>query len=358
MIKLLHSADWHLDSPIQGRTPEQTQLLRSALLALPGKLAALCRREGCQMMLLAGDLFDGPYTADSLLAVRQALEESAVPVFITPGNHDHLGPDSPWLKEAWPGNVTIFTQAAMECRSLPELGCRVYGAAFTGPDSGPLLEGFRAEKADGWAIGLLHGDPTQANSPYDPITQAQVADSSLDYLALGHIHKGGSFLAGSTLCAWPGCAAGRGFDELGDKGALMVTLAQGQAQSRFVPIPGPRFYDLQAPAGEDAAATLNRLLPGVGSQDLYRVTFTGESQPLDLEALTAAFARFPNLELRDRTVPPIDLWATAGDDTLEGIYFRLLQQAMEGQDSQTCHRIRLAAKLSRQILDNQEVKLP
>ena len=61
-MKLLHSADWHLDAPLTGRTPEQAALLRKAALSLPDKIAELCRRENCDLMLLSGDLFDGPNT--------------------------------------------------------------------------------------------------------------------------------------------------------------------------------------------------------------------------------------------------------------------------------------------------------
>ena len=57
-------------------------------------------------------------------------------------------------------------------------------------------------------------------------------------------------------------------------------------------------------------------------------------------------------------MPPVDLWANAGEDTLEGIYFNLLRQAMEGQDEETCRKIALAARISRQLLLGQEVKLP
>ena len=39
MIKFLHSADWHLDSPIQGRTEAQTALLKQALLRIPQQVA-------------------------------------------------------------------------------------------------------------------------------------------------------------------------------------------------------------------------------------------------------------------------------------------------------------------------------
>ena len=39
MIKLLHSADWHLDSPLQGHNPRQTQYLRAELLPYSDKQA-------------------------------------------------------------------------------------------------------------------------------------------------------------------------------------------------------------------------------------------------------------------------------------------------------------------------------
>ena len=56
----------------------------------------------------------------------------------------------------------------------------------------------------------------------------------------------------------------------------------------------------------------------------------------------------------DRTTPPVDLWSHTGDDTLEGIYFHLLLQRLKDEPHQA-DRIRLAAKLSRAILDGQEV---
>ena len=109
-MKILHSADWHLCSPLQGRTPEQETLLRHHLRQLPSKVAAMCKQYSCDMMLLAGDLFDGPYDADMLQLLKDALRDAAVPVFITPGNHDFCTADSPWLTEKWPENVHIFTK--------------------------------------------------------------------------------------------------------------------------------------------------------------------------------------------------------------------------------------------------------
>lgn len=348
-MKLLHSADWHLDSPLAGHG--QAEALRRGLQKLPEKIVDAAKKARCDLMLLSGDLFDGKYTPESLHAVRTALGSAGMPVFIAPGNHDFYGPDSPWAQE-WPENVHIFTGQAIESVALPALDCRVYGAAFLGPDSPSLLSGFRAERAEKYAVCVLHGDPTQAASPYGPVTAEQVRESGLAYLALGHIHKEGSLRAGSTLCAWPGCPMGRGFDELGDKGVLIVTLDE-EAKAEFVPLEMPRFYDLEA-----EVSTFASVLPAAQSRDFYRVTLVGESEGVDLAALMREFAHIPYLELRDRTVPPLNIWGSAGEDTLEGLYFAMLRASLEGKTEEEQATIRLAARISRQLLNGQEVALP
>lgn len=353
MIKILHSADWHLDSPLLLRSPEQTQLLRRAVQSVPGRIAQLCREQHCNMLLLSGDLFDGAYTADTLRLVQNALEEAAVPVFISPGNHDFISADSPWLSAHWPGNVHIFTRPVIESVAVPELDCRVYGAGFVSMDCPPLLEAFTADQNERYAVAVLHGDPTQIKSPYCPVTAKQVEQSGLDYLALGHIHKSGSFCAGKTLCAWPGCPAGRGYDEQGEKGVFIVTVDEA-VSTHFIPLDTPKFYDLELPAVQP----LDSILPPVGNLDFYRITLTGPSEPLDLTALKARYSNFPNLELRDKTTPPVDIWGTAGEDTFEGMYFKRLRDALENADEDRQRQIRLAARISRQILDGQEVVLP
>ena len=121
------------------------------------------------------------------------------------------------------------------------------------------------------------------------------------------------------------------------------------ARLNFVPLNTPRFYDLQTDVSSWEA-----LLPPAGSEDFYRITLTGygNGKPIMISAA------YPHLELRDETVPETDLWGTAGEDTLEGIYFGMLKAAMDGQNDDEQRRIRLAARISRQILDGQEVKLP
>ncbi len=348
MMKILHTADWHLDSPLQGHG----EALRQALAAVPGQIFEICREEGCDLVLLSGDLFDGLYTPHTYQSLYDVLKAIRVPVFIAPGNHDYCGPDSPWIKEVWPDNVHIFTAPRMESVALPELDCRVYGAGFSAMDCPGLLEGFRASCEETYAIGVLHADPTQARSPYCPVTQAQVAASGLRYLALGHIHKADSFQAGDTLCAWPGCPMGRGYDEEGVKGVYIVTLDE-EATIRFRELNTPRFYDWQCRPEE-----LDNVLPAVGNEDYYRISLTGEGEQPDLPALQKKFSRFPNLLLRDKTTRPVELWGNAGEDSFEGLYFGLLKQALDNAPEEEQEEILLAAQISRQLLEGQEVVLP
>ena len=356
-MKILHSADWHLDSAFVGRGADAVAALRRAQLRLPGLLAEKCRELGCDMVLLAGDLFDGSWSRDSVDVLRKALADMAVPVFISPGNHDFIAPDSPWLREIWPDNVHIFKENTMQSIAVPGLDCRVYGAGFAAMDCGPLMEDFAKEGNETFHIAVLHGDPAQKKSPYNPISQAQVAASGLDYMALGHVHKAGSFRAGETLCAWPGCPMGRGFDELEEKGFLLVTVEE-QTTAQWIPLDTPRFYDLETEILTDPASAVASVLPAVGNDYYYRITLTGEWDNLDMARLSAAFDRFPNLELRDRTVPVTDLWACAGEDSLAGMYFGMLKAALAEAAEEEQQTLTLAAKISRRILDGREVELP
>lgn len=352
-LKILHSADWHLDSPFASLPEKIREPLRHVQREIPGLVESLCRREGCDLVLLAGDLFDGKPSRETVETVKRALGRCGVPVCIAPGNHDFCDMDSPWL-EQWPENVYIF-KGALDYVDLKDLDCRVYGAGYRSMDCPPLLEGFRAGGERRWCVGVLHADPRNLSSPYCPVTAAQVRESGLDYLALGHIHTGGSFRAGGTLCAWPGCPMGRGWDETGEKGVLLVELEQFASASTLA-LPLPRFFDLTIPVNRDAQAALEKRLPPGQSRDLYRVTLTGSGRA-DKRALLNRFSNLAYLELRDETQEETDPFAATGEDSFRGVYFRLLEEAM-AQSPEEEEIIRLAAALSARLLDGKEVELP
>lgn len=350
-LKILHTADWHMDSPFSGFPPEQREWLKAEQRKIPGKIARLVKAENCDLVLLSGDVFDSPGARESVPIVREALAGCGVPVLIAPGNHDPLTANSPWLGEAWPENVYIFIPG-VSWVDIPQLDCRIYGAGYREAESPALLENFRAEGSARHKLMVLHGDPLRLRSPYCPVTGAQVRDSGLTYLALGHIHKSGSFPAGDTLCGWPGCPMGRGYDETGEKGVYILELGEN-ADLRFLPLDTPRFYDLEADTDEQ---DLESILPPAPSDDFYRVTLTGSGEET-LEELKVRFSRLPRLEFTDNRTEPEDVWDRMGEDTLEGVYFRLLRQKLDQAEPDDAQQIRMAAEISQKILTGRKVSL-
>ena len=229
MVRILHAADFHLDSAFTGLNEQQARQRRQESRDLTRRMVEYANDHGVQLMLLAGDLFDSDsiygQTAEELAA---ALAEFRGHVVIAPGNHDCYTAASPYARTLWPDNVLIFTAPEMLSMGLsfPQYGCTVYGAAFTAPEMPESAELAGIAEQDGnVAIGILHGEAGVKDSRYRPIPLQQIAQSGLDYLALGHIHAASGLLTeGRTAYAWPGCAMGRGFDELGEKGVYLGTL--------------------------------------------------------------------------------------------------------------------------------------
>ena len=355
MIKFLHAADLHLDSPFAALRPEQAIQRRQEQRALVGKICALCRENACDLLLLPGDLFDGGGVyLDTLDVLRDELCECGAQVFIAPGNHDFLSPASPYLTQAWPENVHIFTRERIEPIVPRELGCAVWGAAFTAPTMPGLLSGFRVPEEFKHYVNLmvLHGDASQADSPYSPVSRAEIEQSGLDYLALGHIHaRSERMQAGKTCYAWPGCPMGRGFDECGEKGVFLGAL-DGEASLRFVPLDVRRYECLELDAGSDPSTAL----PEHTENDIYRITLTGESEGIDLAALHRALdGRFYALELRDATVPPLELWTRCGETTLEGMSLHTLRQTLDRCETDAQRRcVELAARRIVEVCEGRE----
>ncbi|MBQ6430729.1 MAG: DNA repair exonuclease [Oscillospiraceae bacterium] len=354
MIRILHAADFHLDSAFSSLPPEKAASRRREQRAALEQLAALC--EGCDLVLLSGDLFDSARVyRDTLDALKRFFAAVSAEIFIAPGNHDYLTQGSPYLTEDWGERVHIFTSNTVERVRLD--ACDVYGAGFTAQEMPPMLDGFRVNDPDRLNLMVLHGD-LQPNSVYNYISAEAVAASGLDYLALGHVHKGEVRQFGKTVCAWPGCLMGRGFDECGEKGVYKVTLDKSACKTEFLPLRTRKYEILSVDAGDDPLAAIRAALPAQTGDDCYRILLTGESDAVDLPALERALApRFYSLSVRDCTVPKQALWAAAGDDTLRGHFLRDLKEQYDTADEGQRRRIAAAAKLVTALMDGREVSL-
>lgn len=361
MIKILHAADFHLDSPFHGLSPEQAAIRREEHRKLVREMVELSNLRGCEIMLLSGDLFDGGFVyPDTIEVIRRAFSTCRAKIFIAPGNHDCCAVGSPYLTETFPENVHIFRSAEVTSVDLPDLNCRVYGAAFTGAEALPMLSDFHAKDDGVCNLMVVHGDPENAKSPYNPITRQQIAASGLSYLALGHIHAAsGLQTAGKTAYAHPGCPMGRGFDETGEKGAYIVEIEDGNVLAEFLPLPGRRYEILEVAAGEDPLAAVETALPGDVSRDCYRILLRGESDGIDVAALLRQLQdRFFSLTIRDETHPPVALWSEDGEDTLKGLTISALRaQYDRAQTDEERRRAEMAARYCLAAMDRKETPI-
>lgn len=327
-LRIIHAADLHLDSPFEALGEEKAALRRKEQRELLSRISSLVRERNADLLLLAGDLLDtGSVYAETARALCGALRELDRPVFISPGNHDYYCSASPWARLELPENVHVFKSSRAGCVQLPELGAQVWGAAFTDITAPPPLRDFSAPKQEGVLnLGLFHGETGRPESRYAPISEQEIADSGLDYLALGHIHAhSGLRRSGRTYYAWPGCAEGRGFDECGEKGALYIELDRsGGCTAELVPLAGRKYEVVTLDVSRGG---IEPRLPDSGGRDICRLVLTGESGSVpDLQRIAEIMAaRFFAFEIQNKTTVCRDIWEKAQQDTLRGLFLRRMR---------------------------------
>ena len=161
---VLHGADFHLDSPFSGLSPEQAARRRQEQRGLLDRLVTLANEGKADVVLLSGDLLDGDdLYRETAQTLARTLGNILCPVMIAAGNHDYLRGGRGYDLIQWPENVHIFKEAKISSLALPELDCRIYGAGYESMDCPGLLKDFLLAGTERWQIGLLHGEISAAS---------------------------------------------------------------------------------------------------------------------------------------------------------------------------------------------------
>ncbi len=357
MVKILHAADFHLDSAFGALSEERARQRRQECRQLVSRLVDYANDHGADLMLLCGDLFDGERVyAQTTEELAAALGRFHGGVIIAPGNHDPYTGRSPYAKGVWPENVHIFTKNNLEKLEFPLCGCTVYGAASTAAEAAEP-EDFVAE-GEGIHLLAIHGDVGAPGSRYRSLSPAWLERSGVDYAALGHVHEHrGVQHAGKTVYAYPGCPEGRGFDELGEKGFLFGTVDKGHVDLQFVPFARRRYEVLTVDVTDaDAAQVAADALRG-REEDICRLVLRGEvDQPLDVQRLNEQLSFLCwQLEVRDETRQRLDLWHGCGEDSLRGLFLANLREEYERADAQGRAAIEQAVRFGLAAMEDREL---
>jgi len=351
MLRLLHTADLHLDARFPG-LGHLDRRRRDDFSRTFQRLVELALSEQVELFVVAGDLFDSARpAADSVKLVqaelRRLVDHGIQPVLL-PGTHDGVYGGGIYAEDRFAGCVILDTLGEPRHLKLAGGDVYLYGAPFLGGDPTDVLNQLQRLERPGLHLGLLHGS-LQGSPEWDyrdkdlPFTREMLLGWDLDYLALGHYHRLQLIEEqGRVFAAYPGSPEGKRFGEDGERYALLVELEPRQARVTPRAVQQRRLASLQLNTGDYAGrdelvqAVLNR----ADSDLLLRLTLTGSSdEPFDAGDLQQHCAdAFYYLEVDDRScfLDTALAGRLADEDTIRGHCVRkfkaLLDQSPERRE--------------------------
>ena len=309
-FRFLHAADLHLGSPLIGLAQKDGDVAARFARASRDAFEDLVTRaleEEIAFAVIAGDVFDGDWRDASigLFFNRQLarLANRGVPTYFLRGNHDA---DSVVTRSlTWPDSVVEFSTRRPETHRLEELRVALHGRGFPRREVAENYAVDYPEPVPGWFnIGVLHTACGRAgHENYAPCTAAELAAKGYDYWALGHVHTF-EIVSRDPWIVYPGNLQGRSVRECGEKGAVVVDVADGRVEAvRRIATDRARWAEVvvDAEAHDDEASLMRAVEAAVrphadgaeGRMLAVRVSFAGVT-PLHARLLADA-------ELRDKT---------------------------------------------------------
>ncbi|WP_232696783.1 metallophosphoesterase family protein [Brevibacillus daliensis] len=324
MIRFIHTADIHLDAPLVNlsalyeiRQDDYRQTLK--------RMRDIVWDKQVDFWLIAGDLLE--YHGGSLLSAHFLIElfhsVAPIPVLISPGNHD------PWMEGSfyqtldWPSNVHIFT-GEWGIIDFPQKSCVIYGWGFTQAHihDNPLAQFPGKLNEYRHHLMLIHGSVITGeemdHSPYAPMTVGSLAQTEVNYVALGHIHKAMTFThprSGKIFAAYPGSPEGLSSKETGERHVILGTLDEkNELTLETIPVHSRQIRKVTITlAGlesiDQMMSHVEEVLRHEDKENLLYVTIEGERTAhlaVPISLMQSRFKEFFFIRFQDDTYPDID----------------------------------------------------
>ena len=340
-MRIIHTADLHLDSSLSAYLKGEKGKKRSAELRENfRRLVNYAKENEVSAVLIAGDMFDRSIvtgkTEDILIYEIQNAPD--INFYVIKGNHDEAV--NFWDSPDIPANLIVFDEIWKSCPLSDKTD--IYAAEIKKNNVGSLVSSLLTNP-DKINIVMLHGQISDYASAgkEECIPLNNLKNKNIDYLALGHIH---SYKAGEIdsrgIYVYPGCLEGRGFDEDGEKGFVLVDIDEDsmKVNHTFVPFAGRRVYveevDVSGcsttPEMEDRINSLSVIKNHtVNSDDMLKIILTGKlfmDVTVDTIGLNEHFKDdYFVFKIEDNTEIFVDYESFEADLSLKGEFVRLVK---------------------------------
>jgi DNA repair exonuclease SbcCD nuclease subunit len=285
MVKFIHAADIHLDSPLirlsyhEGAPVDE---LRQATRQALNNLVALAITEKVDFVLISGDLYDGDWkdynTGLYFVSQMSKLREAHIPVYLISGNHDAASKITRTIR--FPEGTHVFPKNEPSTLIVKNLDVAIHGQSFASPAVTQNLSlNYPAPIPGNFNIGMLHTCATgrEGHEPYAPCTVEDLQLKGYDYWALGHVHQR-EILSHDPLIVFPGNTQGRNIRETGAKGCMLVTVDEkGRPSADFKSLDVIRWIRL--PVDASGAGSGNDVVDLV-SENMERILGENSGMPL------------------------------------------------------------------------------
>lgn len=293
-MKFIHCADLHLDSKIETLPAEKSKIRREEVLRSFERLCDYASENSITAIIIAGDMFD---TARVTIRTRERVinaikNNSSVDFLYLAGNHDEESFIS--SIESLPSNLKIFNE---EWTAFRYGNVLINGIKFSNSNFATAYDSIKLN-ADDVNILVMHGQIAdyKGEEKSEVVSLPRFKDKNVDYLALGHYHEySEGEIDARGKYVYSGCLDGRGFDELGDKGFVLIDVNDTQLNHKFIKFSSRNFsvfeYDLSGKT--DWISAKNEIISLLGakipSNNLVKVVLKGERSidfDVDVEGLS------------------------------------------------------------------------
>lgn len=312
-ISFIHTGDLHLGLKFNNVSfsKEKAIARRSELWQTFESIVSYAKDNDVDFLLLAGDLFERDYFKLGDMKRLASILESAgkVNVLISAGNHDSFYGGSLYDKLDWSENVTIFGSQGLEKKYYEDLNTMIYGYSWN------RLEFKENELFNNIVIDpshknilLLHGD-ISSSSNYLPLSLKELESLSMDYIALGHIHKPNLF---SKQIAYSGCPEPLDFSEDGRRGFIKGQIDENGSQIELIYHNKRSFHniDIEIQGQDSYLDIVNKIrAKKANDDDFYRFKITGYyDKDIRVDHLINDLKDyFYHVELINEAIPDYDL---------------------------------------------------